>query len=107
MNNSIEITFPYVAELTQKAWKIAQKEWPNLPREPMPVFEIKSKKDTNQLGIGYDMKEMKGMDLEDVGLKVIWEVGAQAALLQRHEVNKEVIMASIDRLHQLICGGSR
>lgn len=109
MNTKPEITFSYLVELTQKAWKVAQKEWPELPKSSIPVFEIKSKKDMENVGIGYKMSEFKDMDLNDVGMKVVYEVGVQAGILRHRpeDRNKENIEATMNRLFDLISNGGK
>ena len=62
------ITFAYLADLTQRAWRFAQHEWPQLPSDPIPVFELKTKIDEKNQGIGYEMAEMKDLDHDDVKL---------------------------------------
>ena len=80
--NMPTITFDYLAKLTQRAWRFAQHEWPQLPRGPMPVFELKTEDDRKKQGIGYPMAEMKDLDHADVALRVIYEVSIFATLMR-------------------------
>ncbi|WP_233842236.1 hypothetical protein [Dyella sp. 2HG41-7] len=76
------ITFEYLADLTQRAWRFAQHEWPLLPGGPMPVFELKTKADSKNQGIGYSMSEMQDLDHDDVMFRVLHEVSVFATLLR-------------------------
>lgn len=78
-------TFAYLAELTQRAWRFAQHEWPELADVEMSVFELKTKADEKNLGIGYKMAEMKDLDNDDVMFHVIHAVAVQATMLRRED----------------------
>lgn len=78
--NMTPITFEYLADLTQRVCRFAQHEWPQLPRGPMPVFELKTKADSKNRGIGYNMAEMKALDHAEVISRVIYEVSIFATL---------------------------
>ncbi|WP_017462056.1 hypothetical protein [Dyella ginsengisoli] len=95
------ITFDYLAELTQRAWRFAQNEWPQLPREAVPVFELKTNDDRKKQGIGYDMTEMKGLDHAEVISHVIYEVSIFATLMrgakpEQVEATFETLVARIN-----------
>lgn len=76
------VTFEYLSDLTQRAWRFAQHEWPELPGGHIPVFELKTKADAKNMGIGYPMGEMQDLDHEGVIIRVIHEVSIFATLLR-------------------------
>ena len=90
------ITFEYLADLTQRAWRFAQHEWPQLPTGPMPVFELKTKADTKNQGIGYTMAEMQDLDHADVMFRVLHEVSVFATLMRG--AKPEQVEATFDTL---------
>ena len=92
------ITFEYLADLTQRAWRFAQHEWPQLPSDPIPVFELKTKADEKNLGIGYRMSEMKDMADDEVIFRVIYEVSIHATLLRLDEPKKAGMEETFDTL---------
>jgi len=101
MSNNFPITFDYLAELTQRAWRFAQNEWPQLPRGPMPVFESKTEDDRKKQGIGYPMAEMKDLDHAEVMFRVIHEVSIFATLMrgakpEQVEATFEALVARIN-----------
>lgn len=95
------ISFEYLADLTQRAWRFAQHEWPQLPRGPIPVFELKTKADAKNMGIGYPMAEMQDLDHDDVMFRVLHEVSVFATLLrgakpEQVEATFETLVARIN-----------
>ena len=92
------ISFEYLADLTQRAWRFAQHEWPELPGGPMPVFELKSKADAKNMGIGYNMAEMKAMAHDEVIFRVIYEVSVHATLLRLDDPHKRDMEKTLDTL---------
>ena len=98
--NITPITFDYLAELTQRAWRFAQHEWPQLPG-PIPVFELKANDDRKKQGIGYPMAEMKDLDHAEVMFRVIHEVSIFATLMrgakpEQVEATFETLVARIN-----------
>jgi len=83
------ITFEYLTDLTQRAWRFAQREWSRLPSEPIPVFELKTKADEKKLGIGYRMAEMTAMGHDELIFRVIYEVSVHATMLRLDEPKKD------------------
>lgn len=93
--NITPITFDYLAELTQRAWRFAQHEWPQLPG-PIPVFELKANDDRKKQGIGYNMAEMKDLDHAEVISRVIHEVSIFATL--HRGANQKQVEATFEAL---------
>ncbi len=90
------ITFEYLADLTQRAWRFAQHEWPQLSGGPIPVFELKAKADAKNMGIGYSMAEMQNLEHEGVIFHVLHEVSIFATLLRGEK--PEQVEATFDTL---------
>jgi hypothetical protein len=89
------ITFEYIADLTQRAWRFAQAEWPELGPDPIPVFELKTKADGKKCGIGYKMAEMAH---EDVIARVIYEVAGYSTVMRLGEPQMQDVQEALDTL---------
>lgn len=92
------ITFEYIADLTQRAWRFAQAEWPELGDEPIPVFELKTKADGKKLGIGYKMAEMGALPHDDVMARVVFEVAGYSTVMRLGQPQMKDIEEALDTL---------
>jgi len=92
------ITFEYLADLTQCAWRFAQAEWPQLGQDPILVFELKTKADGKKHGIGYKMAEMEALPHEEVMARVVYEVAGYSTVLRLGEPQMKDIQEALDTL---------
>lgn len=92
------VTFEYVADLTQRAWRFAQAEWPQLGHVPVPVFELKTRADGKKRGIGYKIDEMEALADDDVMARVVYEVAGYSTVMRLSEPQVRDIEEALDTL---------